>query len=77
MKYHLVCMYDARVESFMTPVAVVSIPQAQRSFLKEVSEGGDAYDIRNDVSLFHLGSFDETTGEFEGADCPRKISSGS
>jgi len=79
MKYHLVAMYDKRVDAFMTPVCVVSIPQAQRSFLKETAEGGDGYAMRGDLQLYHMGSFDECSGVFsppDGANGPLKLADG-
>lgn len=66
MKYYLVAVHDRRVNAFMTPVAVVSLPQAQRSFLKETGVGGEFHALKADVSLWCLGSFDEESGVFDG-----------
>lgn len=65
VKYSIVAVYDRKVGAFMTPVAVVSIAQAQRSFLKEVEEGGEFFKLRADVSLWVLGELDEVSGDID------------
>lgn len=65
MKYLLVAVFDRRVNAFMTPVTVVSAPQAVRSFLKETEGQGEFAALKADVSLWCLGEVDEVTGEVD------------
>lgn len=64
MIYHIIAVYDNRTGAYMTPVSVVSVPQAIRSFLKETAEGGEFFSIRADLELRRLGGFEEQDGSF-------------
>lgn len=72
MKYYLVAVFDRRVQAFMTPVAVVSLPQAQRSFLKETEGTGEFSALKADVSLHVLAELYEETGGVD-TTCRREL----
>lgn len=67
MKLQVFCVKDRATEVFGTPMFMLSVGQANRSFTDEVNrEGPDnqIYQHPDDFDLYALGSFDSESGEF-------------
>lgn len=70
MKYKVVCVYDSGIESYAVPAFVMNVAGAIRSFGDECKRPGsderpNQLNLHPDsFSLFLLGEFDDSTGEF-------------
>lgn len=72
------CVFDDKANAFGTPFFTQSLGQAERSFIDEVNRVDDKnimYQHPDDFRLFHLGQYDDSTGEFD-TSIPRLIVSG-
>lgn len=57
-------VYDSAVQAYMTPFFMQSRGQALRAFSDEVNKAGSAFNAHpGDFTLFHLGGFDQASGE--------------
>lgn len=68
MKLAVMCIYDARAETYFTPYFQSSVAQAERAFGDEVNrpaEDNILYKHPDDFELMHLGWFDTSDGTFE------------
>lgn len=65
----IVSIFDSATQAYSRPVFVQSTGVAIRSFTDEVNRDDPNNEMKRhpaDFSLFHLGSFDDSTGVFEG-----------
>lgn len=79
MIYFVCSVHDAAIGAFGRPAFVASMGQAIRSFTDEVNRGAEdnvMFKHPEDVSLYHLGTFDDGTGLFELVQVPRRICEG-
>lgn len=61
----IVAIYDNKAKAYLSPVHVQSTGAAMRSFADAVnSPDTDFGKHPSDYSMWHLGSFNDTTGEF-------------
>lgn len=68
MIYEVCAVYDRAAEAFSRPVFVQSTGMMVRSFSDEVNreaEDNPIFHHPEDFDLFHLGSFDDSTGRFD------------
>lgn len=66
MRFEVVAVLDAAVGGYSRPFFTPSIGAAVRSFIDEVNRQADDNQMSKhpqDFSLYHLGSFDDSTGE--------------
>lgn len=79
MKYIVVAVRDRAADVFGQPAFVASIGTALRSFGDEINRKADNNPFAahpEDFDLYHLGSFDDSTGEFDNMLPPRQIAVG-
>lgn len=64
-------VYDSKARSFAQPFFSISIETAMRMF-KDICEDQNSFLFKHaeDFSLFHLGSFDDDTGQFQNLKAP-------
>lgn len=80
MIYQVVAVRDAALQGYGRPFFVASVGVAVRSFADEVSrEAADnaMYAHPEDYDLFHVGSFDDATGELTPVVPPVRVAVGS
>ena len=68
MKMPIVAVKDLSIPAFMQPTTVRATGQAVRGFQDEVNraaQDNNLYNHPEDFELWHLGNFDEDSGEFE------------
>lgn len=66
MKHQIVAVQDTAVNSFMRPFTVRTEQEALRAFGHAVNQPGDPMNTSPaDYLLFHLGTFDDETGELQ------------
>lgn len=62
----VIAVYDAKAEIFTQPVFTVAIGEAVRSFQDEVNNPQSQFSKHpEDYTLFHLGTYDETSAKFD------------
>jgi len=65
MLHQMVAVFDVKVGAYARPVAVPSDGAAVRSFQDAVNAGDNEYSKHpEDYSMFNLGTYDDSTGEF-------------
>lgn len=76
MQYYVCCVFDVAAGVFSRPFFTASAGLALRSFTDEVNRA----DVNNpmnthpgDFQLFHLGSFDDESGEFKQDSRPTRV----
>lgn len=72
----IVAVYDSAAEVYGSPVFVGSVGLAIRSFGDEVNRAAEDNQMHRhpgDFSLYHLGSFDDSTGKFVFPEVPRLL----
>lgn len=74
----VVSVYDAAVTAFGRPVFVPAVGVAVRGFGDEVNrpDGGDMSKHPSDFTLYHLGHFDDATGQFSLLPMPERLANG-
>jgi len=68
MIHTIVSVKDRAVDAFGRPFFTPAIGAAIRSFTDEVNRNGSdnpMYQHADDYDLYHLGTFDDSTGEFQ------------
>lgn len=74
MRYKLMSIYDAAVESYSPPFCVRAVGQAIRDFQQEARDGKSRICASpKDYFLFELGEFDDAKAEFILLSAPRRI----
>lgn len=64
MLLNLFSVFDSKVGFYMSPFFMRSKGEAIRAFIDIVNDGKSAFSMHpEDYTLFHLGTFDECTGE--------------
>lgn len=59
-------IYDAKAESFLRPFCLPSIAHARRELAEVMQQPtGPFVDYPEDFTLFHVGEFDDETGEVQ------------
>lgn len=79
MIYQVVCVRDAALNGFGRPFFVASLGTAIRSFGDEISrkaEDNAMFQHPEDYDLYHVGAFDDATGDLKGI-APERIAVGS
>lgn len=57
-------VFDSKAEAYLAPFHSPTIGLAMRSFAKACNEEGhDFHQYSGDYTLFHIGSFDQPTGQ--------------
>lgn len=68
---------DRALDAFGTPIFVPAISVAVRSFSDEVNRPDSALCAHpEDYDLFHLGSFEDSTGRLLSLELPRQVAIG-
>ena len=71
------CVRDRAIDSFGNPFAVVALGQATRSFSDEVRNPESQISRHpDDYDLYHVGSFDTSTGKLVPRETPEMIAIG-
>lgn len=66
MKKHICAIRDRQMDAFMQPFFIPALGLAIRSFQDEIKNPeGQMNKHPEDYELYHLGNFDEETGQFE------------
>lgn len=77
MHIQVVSIYDRALDAFSRPVFVNSVGQAIRSFGDEVNNvQSEMSKHPDDYDLYHLGSFDDSSGKFVCLDEPKQLALG-
>lgn len=77
MKLQIVAVKDRALDTFMRPFYVPALGAAIRSFGDEINRvEGEMYKHPDDFDLFHLGTWDDNTGEFQNLGMPMQIAIG-
>lgn len=77
----VVAIKDRALDAFGVPFNVHAVGQAIRSFHDEVNRNpgageNDIYRHPDDYDLYHLGSYDNTTGQYTNLPEPKQIAIG-
>lgn len=71
MKILAFSIYDAAAEAFLPPMFLETKGMAIRSFADAVNEEGHQFGRHaGDYTLFHIGSFEQSTGKLEALNTP-------
>lgn len=74
MKLKLVSIYDAKAEVYSAPIGFPTLGMAERSFVDEVNNPQSNYNKHpEDFTLFHVGDYDQTTGQTENRETPYSL----
>lgn len=66
MKTQVFSIHDSKAEAFIQPFFSATIKTAMREFEQAVNTVDHQFNrFAGDYTLFHLGSFDSSTGRFE------------
>lgn len=79
MILQIVAIRDQAADAYMRPIFVNHIAQAIRSFSDEVNRNAQDNDMARhpgDFELFHLGTYDDSTGELSSFDRPLQLAIG-
>lgn len=75
MTYRVFCVYDSKIEAFMTPFIMQTKGQAMRSFGDTVNDSSTQFwKHPEDFTLFEIGTYDDREGVYQMHDA--KISLG-
>ena len=62
----VLAVYDAKAEIFTQPIFTIAIGEGVRSFEDEVNNPQSPFSKHpEDYTLFHLGTYDETSAKFD------------
>jgi len=78
MKLEIFAVRDRQTDAFGTPMFMLTVGQATRSFITEVNRAekdNQLYTHPDDFDLYRLGSFDTNTGKFDTKD-PEQVAIG-
>lgn len=74
MRHLIVSIYDAAATTFSLPMYMVTKGAAVRSFSDAVGDDKSPFCAHpEDYTLFALGTFDDTSGEFVTLSAPEKV----
>lgn len=74
MKFQVFAIYDEKAEAFMTPFYAPAIGMAVRNFQDQVNQAGSIIATHpSDFSIYHLGTFDNTSLERENYTPPKLL----
>lgn len=74
MRYLLLTVYDSAVEAYSPPMCVRALGQGLRDFIQECnSEKSRIFQSPEHFSLFELGHFDDSSGQFDLHTAPRLV----
>lgn len=77
MKIQIVAIRDTQHNGYSQPAYVPTLGIAIRSFADEVNNPQSPMNKHpRDYDLYHLGEWDDETGQFTNNDLPRKIAEG-
>lgn len=80
MIYQLVSVYDKATGAHGRPIFVATTGQAIRSFQDEINRPAPDNEMNrhpDDFRLYHLGTFDDSTGQFTNLEKPIQLAIGS
>lgn len=76
MKFEVFSIFDSAVGTYASPFFLRSVPDAVRQFIRLVCDKGAAvFHHPKDYHLFHIATFDDSTGTFENKHTPVSIGS--
>lgn len=74
MKLVIVAVFDSKLEAFMPPIFVRTEGEAIRAFRAQlVNPETDFSKFAEDYTLFELGSYEDSKGEFTNLPTPRSL----
>lgn len=79
MKHEIVAIHDRAVDAYLRPWFVPALGQAVRAFGDEINRPAADNTMNQhpeDYDLYHLGSWDDQTGEFTNIGMPKQIAIG-
>lgn len=79
MQLVLVAVRDRALDTFGRPIFAHTLGQAIRSFQDEINRADPNNEMHRhpeDYDLYHLGYWDDQTGEFHNIDKPKQIAIG-
>lgn len=79
MKLEIVAIHDRAADAFGRPISVNALGQAIRSFQDEINRPAENNEMNrhpDDYDLFHLGTYDDNTGELTSLEEPKQIAIG-
>jgi len=65
MKLQVFCLWDSKIESFMSPFFLKTVAEAKRAISDLCKEQGKLAVHVEDYSLFHLGSWNDSSAIFD------------
>lgn len=76
MKYQVVSIFDRAAEVFNAPAFFTAIGVAVRNFADQCNESNSMPNKHpDDYVMYHLGNYDDETGQFENFEKPIKLGS--
>lgn len=82
MKQHVMAVYDGKAGLYGQPMFTNSIGATERSFESEINRPSSLdrpnmlYEHPEDFVLYHVGTWDDNTGQFESLVPPVQIATG-
>jgi len=77
MTMSICSVFDSKAESWHSPMVFQAVPQASRSFGDAVNQKDSDFNKHpEDYALFHLGEFDDETGNLFPLKSPEVICTG-
>lgn len=74
MELNIFTVFDSAANAFLQPFFAPTIETAIRSFRELVNEPNHQFHkFPEDYVLFHVGTFDQNTGQTSGFDAPRNL----
>ena len=74
MKHFICAVYDSKAETFGQPAFFQTLGIAERAFLDNTKKDEMMKNHPRDFTLFHLGSYEDSTGFFDSLTAPVQIS---
>lgn len=79
MIFQIVSVHDRAANGYGRPIYVAALGQAIRSFQDEINRAAPDNEMHrhpDDFDLFHIGTFNDATGQLESLQLPMQIAIG-
>lgn len=74
MERNIVAVYDRKMDAFGQPIFVPALGVAIRSFQDEANNTtSEIHKHPEDYTLYHLGTYDDSTGQFRNLEKPHQL----
>lgn len=73
MELKLFCIHDAKIDAYTRPFYLRTTGEAERAFRNDLNKNEEMVANAEDYTLFELGSFEDTTAQFELLPTPHPV----